>query len=84
MLIINGKGAPLYTKHLSHSVYPLCLSYIPSDMHVGPGYRENPADLQGTLKLHLSIITKYQDPAMKIGMYIFSACTQDGYKRIHV
>ena len=63
----------------------LSLSYIPSYVHVRPGYREKSPDLQGTLKAH-DFRTKYQGrtgPAKKIDMHIFPACTQDVYKRIH-
>ena len=31
----------------------LSLSYIPSYVHVRPGYKEKSPDLQGTLKAHL-------------------------------
>ena len=64
----------------------LSLSYIPSYVHVRPGYREKSPDLQGTLKSHLHFITESQGrtgPAMKIDMHISCACTQDVYKRIH-
>ena len=43
----------------------LSLSYIPSYVHVCPGYREKSADLQGTLKLHVRFynrILKLQTP----------------------
>ena len=39
-------------------VYTLSLSYIPSYVHIHPGYREKSADLQGTLKLHLRFSNK--------------------------
>ena len=45
------------------------------------------ADFQGTLKAHLRVFTTESqgrtDSAMEIDMHIFSACTQDSYKRIH-
>ena len=36
----------------------LSFSYIPSYVHVRPGYREKLPDLQGTLKVHLRIYNK--------------------------
>ena len=46
------------------------------------------ADLQETLKLQLRVYNKiYQgitDPTIKTCMHIFSACTQYGYKCIHI
>ena len=36
----------------------LSLSYIPSYVHVRPGYREKSPDLQGTLMVHLRFYNK--------------------------
>ena len=37
----------------------LSLCYIPSYVHVRPGYREKSADLQGTLKPHLQFYNRF-------------------------
>ena len=42
----------LYSKAILE-IFALSLSYIPSYVHIRPGYREKSGDLQGTLKVHL-------------------------------
>ena len=34
------------------------VSYIPSCVHIRPGYRENPADLQGKLKVPVQFFNR--------------------------
>ena len=65
----------------------LSLSYIPSYVHVHSGYRENRLIGKGHLSYTCDFIKEYQggtDPAMKIGMHIFSASTQWSCKIIHI
>ena len=38
--------------------YNLSLSYIPSYVHICPGYREKLVDLQGTLKVHVQFYNR--------------------------
>ena len=61
-------------------------SYIPSYVHVRPGYRENRLICKGHLSYTCNFITEFQgrtDPTMKIDMHIFPACMQYGHKCIH-
>ena len=60
-------------------------SYIPSYVHVRPGYREKSPNLQGTLKLHVQFydrISRSQRPTMKIGMHII-LCVHAIWQKTH-
>ena len=55
---VNKWGEPTTLVRRMHVPSLLSLSYIPSYVHVRPGYREKSPDLQGTLKAHLRFENK--------------------------
>ena len=84
--LLDEQNAKVLYKHtdlmcgLSVTLSP---SYIPSYVHVLPANR---LICKGHLSHPCDFITEFQgrkDPVVKIGMHIFSACTQYGHKHIN-
>ena len=59
---------------------PFSLSYIPSYVHVRPGYREKSADLQGTLKVHK--ISRSYSPCNE-NLHAHFLCLHAGYLQMY-